>query len=443
MTLTNCQGDLCVWCLSTSLLENVKFSFNCFVDGVFMDKSVVFAQIDALKQDMIQALISLISIPALAPENGGDGEEAKAQRLIELLESLGFDKVERYDVPDARVSSGKRPNVIAYVSGFSDKQRLWIVTHLDIVPSGKMVAWTETEPFKPFLCGDRIIGRGSEDNGQSLVSSIFALRALKLLGVKPAFTVGLVFVADEEQGSKYGIQYLLNQKLFKPDDLVLVPDSGNTRGDFIEVAEKSILWFKLHTVGQQVHGSRPDRGLNAHRIGMEVSLALDKLLHEKYCAKDPLFDIPHSTFEPTQKESNVEAINIIPGEDVAYFDCRILPKYNLEEVLADINCLLSYYEEKTSAKISLEIIQKQSSPQLYPDNAPIIHQLKTALKKARNIDASVGGVSGGTCAVFFRQQNIPVAVWSTITELAHQPNEYAKVSAMLADAKVFALLAMG
>ena len=408
-----------------------------------MDKTVVFTQIDALQPEMEQMLMSLISIPAVAPENGGDGEEPKAQRLIQLLAEMGFDKVERYDAPDSRVSSGKRPNVIAYLYGDSDQRKLWIVTHLDVVPPGKMTAWTETAPFKPILCGDRVVGRGSEDNGQPLVSSIFALKALKLLGVKPAFTVGLVFVADEEQGSKYGIQYLLSQKLFNQCDLVVVPDAGNERGDFIEVAEKSLLWFKLRTEGKQVHGSRPDTGLNAHRIGMEVSLALDRLLHEKYCAQDPLFDVPQSTFEPTQKEGSVEAVNVIPGEDVVYFDCGILPTYNLDDVLADINSLLSYYEEKTGAKIQLELIQKQSSPLLDIANAEIVHQLKKALKEARNIEASVGGVGGGTCAAFFRQQGIPVAVWSTIAGLAHQPNEYAKVSAMIADAKVFALLAMG
>jgi len=33
-------------------------------------------------------------------------------------------------------------------------------------------------------------------------------------------------------------------------------------------------------------------------------------------------------------------------------------------------------------------------------------------------------------------------VWSTIDEVAHQHNEYSKVKAMVADSKVFALLAI-
>ncbi len=413
-----------------------------FVEGTVMDKTAVFGQIDNLKQEMAQALVALISIPAVAPENGGDGEYQKAQRLIQLLNEAGFDKIECYNAVDRRVSSGKRPNVIAYLKGSSDEKRLWIITHMDVVPPGEEAAWTDTQPFKPALIGDRIVGRGSEDNGQSLVASIYALKALKQLGIKPKFTVGLAFVADEEQGSEYGIQYLLGQNIFKPNDLIVVPDSGNEQGSFIEVAEKSILWLKIRTLGKQTHGSRPNDGLNAHRIGMEVALALDKMLHEKHPDKDELFDVPVSTFEPTKKDRNVDAVNVIPGEDTCYFDCRILPRYSLDEILADIEGLLSYYMEKTGAKIMLELLQKQTSPLLETDNAEVVLRLKAAIKEARGIDASVGGIGGGSCAAFFRKQGIPAVVWSTILELAHQPNEYANVSNMVADAKVFALLAM-
>jgi succinyl-diaminopimelate desuccinylase len=407
-----------------------------------MDKTTVFNLIDTLQPEMAQALMELISIPALAPESSGDGEGQKAQRLIQLLNEAGFDKIQSLDAADSRVSSGKRPNVIAYLDGESDEKRLWIITHLDVVPPGDEAAWTETKPFKPIQSGDKIIGRGSEDNGQSLVASIYAMKALKQLGIKPKFTVGLAFVADEEQGSIYGIQHLLNKGIFKPNDLIVVPDSGNPQGSFIEVAEKSILWLKLRTLGKQTHGSRPNDGLNAHRIGMETALALDKMLHEKYNQKDPLFDVPTSTFEPTKKERNVDAVNVIPGEDIAYFDCRILPSYNLDEVLEDIKGLLSYFEEKTGAKFMLEVLQKQSSPMLESDNAEVVVKLKAAIKQARGVDATVGGIGGGSCAAFFRKQAIQAVVWSTIDENAHRPNEYAMVSNMVADAKVFALLAI-
>ncbi|MCW4009067.1 MAG: M20 family metallo-hydrolase [Candidatus Bathyarchaeota archaeon] len=403
----------------------------------------IFSQIEALKPEMTMALMQLIRVPAVGPESGGNGESAKAELLSKLLAQAGFDRVERVDADDTRVSSGKRPNIVAY---FGDKaaggRRLWIVTHLDVVPAGEESLWKITKPFEPMQQDGCVFGRGSEDNGQSLVASVFAVKALAQLGVTPNRQVALAFVSDEEQGSAMGIEHLLDSGVFGGDDLVVVPDSGSADGGFIEVAEKSILWFKVVTFGRQAHGSVPDKGLNAHRVGMQVALALDTELHRKYTAQNSYFSVPYSTFEPTKKDKNVDTVNIIPGEDTVYFDCRVLPEYDLEEVLADVSRVTGRFEAQTGAKIKVEVLQKQAAPPMLDGEAEVVGLLKEALKRARGVDAVVGGIGGGTCAAFFRKAGIPAAVWSTIDEVAHQPDEYAKVANLVADAKVFALLAV-
>jgi succinyl-diaminopimelate desuccinylase len=247
-------------------------------------------------------------------------------------------------------------------------------------------------------------------------------------------------VADEEQGSTYGIQHLIKRGLFKREDLIVVPDGGNGTGSFVEIAEKSALWFRVRAVGKQTHASRPGDGLNAHRVGMEYALELDKMLHEKYPAKDEHFDPPESTFEPTKKDKNVDAVNIVPGEDISYFDCRILPHYSVEEVLSDINELASAFKQKTGANFSVELIQKNVAPKPTNANAKIVLMLKQAIKSVRQVEPKVGGIGGGTCAAFFRRIGIPAAVWSTVDEMAHQPNEYAKIENLVNDAKIFAQL---
>lgn len=407
-----------------------------------MEMQTLFQQVEKLKPEMISTLMQLIRIPAIGPENGGEGEYKKAQALIQLLSEVGFDKIDQYDAIDPRVPSGLRPNIVAYLNGEISRPRLWIVTHLDVVPSGEEALWTVTKPFEPVVKDGCIYGRGSEDNGQSLVASIYAAKALKLLGVKPKRTLALAFVSDEEQGSTMGIQHLISQGIFSKDDLILVPDSGNPVCDFIEVAEKSILWFKVTTFGKQVHASIPNKGLNAHRIGMQVALALDDMLHRKYNMKNEYFSVPTSTFEPTKKDKNVDAINIVPGEDIVYFDCRLLPDYNVDEVLSDIKSIVQQYEEKTGAKIKVEVVQKQVSPRPVEGNTAIIDLLRKTLRNARNIDAKIGGIGGGTCAAFFRKHGIQAVVWSTIDEVAHQPNEYAKIQNLVEDTKIYAFLAI-
>ncbi|HXX87863.1 MAG TPA: M20 family metallo-hydrolase [Candidatus Acidoferrum sp.] len=405
-----------------------------------MASQKLFSKIDEQRNLMVQTLMSLIRIPAIAPENGGEGELKKAEKLNEFLKTMDLDRIERYDAEDKRVQSGKRPNIVAYLNGKND-QKLWIVTHLDIVPPGEESLWTMTKPFEPTIKNGRIYGRGSEDNMQSMIASIFAVKTLKELDIKPSRTVALAFVSDEEQGSKYGIEHLIKQGLFNPKDLTIVPDSGNGDGSFIEIAEKSALWFKLLTIGKQAHASRPYTGLNAHRIGMQFALELDRLLHEKYSEKDEYFDPPETTIEPTKKEANVDAINIIPGEDVIYFDCRILPRYNLEEIIKDVNNLRTKFEKQTGARIKFEPTHKTVAPKPTDPHAPIVEMLAEAIRNIRKIEPKVGGIGGGTCAAFFRRIGLPAVVWSTIDEVAHQPNEYAKIDNMVNDAKVYASIA--
>jgi succinyl-diaminopimelate desuccinylase len=402
----------------------------------------IFSEIEKQKDRMAQALMEIIRVPAIAPENLGDGELKKAEKLTQILESVGFDKIERFDAEDERVPSKKRPNIVASYYGENRAERLWIMTHLDIVPPGEESLWTITKPFEPTIKEERLYGRGSEDNGQSMIASIFAVEALKNSGVKPKRTVALAFVADEEQGSKYGIQHLINQELFNKDDLIVVPDSGKEDGSFIEIAEKSALWLKVRTIGRQTHASRPDKGLNAHRIGMEYALALDKMLHEKYSLRNEYFDPPESTFEPTKKDKNVDAVNIVPGEDVVCFDFRVLPNYSIDEILSDTRGLADEFKRKTGATIEIEVLHKTVAPKPTDANARIVTMLKEAIGQVRGVEPKAGGIGGGTCAAFFRKIGVPAVVWSTIDETAHQPNEYAKIENLVNDTKVFAYLAL-
>jgi succinyl-diaminopimelate desuccinylase len=406
-----------------------------------VETKTIFNEIEKLRNEMTQTLIDLIRIPAIGPESGGEGELQKAEKLVQICKAIGFDKIQSCDAPDERVPSKKRPNIIAFMNGETDKERIWIVTHMDIVPPGEDSLWTVAKPFNPTVKDGKVYGRGSEDNTQPMVSSIFALKAFKNLGIEPQRTVALCFVADEESGSAYGIQYLIKQGLFKKDDLVIVPDGGNSDGTFIEIAEKSSIWLRINTIGKQAHASMPDTGLNAHRVGMEFALALDKMLHKKYARKEVLFDPPVSTFEPTKKDRNVDAINIVPGEDTTYLDGRILPCYDVDELLGKISALASEFEKKTGAKIRIEVVNKNIATEPTSESAKIVLMLKKAITKTGRKNVKIGGIGGGTCAAFFREAGIPAVVWATMDEMAHQPNEYAKIDNMVNDAKVFAYLA--
>jgi len=402
----------------------------------------VLARIDGYRDEAITMQTELCRRPALGPENGGNGELEKAQWLQSYLKSLGLG-VDRYDAPDDRVPSGLRPNLVAVLPGRDEARRLWILSHTDVVPPGDLSLWTG-DPWKVRVDGDRVIARGTEDNQAGLVSSVLAVRAFVEAGVQPALPVALACVADEETGSRYGLRYLLdtNRAMFRKDDLIIVPDSGNPRGTAIEIAEKGILWIRFRTRGKQTHGSEPGRGRNAHKASAYLTTRLDTLYH-RFRKRDALFDPPISTFEPTKKEANVSNINTIPGDDVVYFDCRVLPYYPLRDVIATVRELARETEKKFRVKISLEFPQREVAAPPTPADAPVVAAIAGAVKQLRRRRAKTIGIGGGTVAKYFRDVGLSCVVWSTMDERAHTPDEYARLSYMLDDARVFALVAMG
>jgi succinyl-diaminopimelate desuccinylase len=408
------------------------------MDKIKLDK--IKRQVDASIEDMIKLQIALTAIPALAPENGGNGEFEKAEYLTNYLYRLGFSDVRNFSAPDNRVASGCRPNLIATVTGKNPQRTIWILTHLDIVPPGEIALWNK-EPYQGYVENGRFYGRGAEDNQQDLVSSLFAAKAFLDEAIQPENTIGLAFVADEETGSKYGLNYLLETHgdLFRKTDLIVVPDAGTEDGTKIEVAEKSMLWLRFKTSGKQCHASMPALGKNAFAAASHLVVRLSEL-RNIFDAVDSIFIPSSSTFEPTRKDANVPNINTIPGEDVFFLDCRILPCYALSTVLAEIRKMADEIENRFAVSIEISPVQQVEAPPPTPADAPVVLALKEAIKDIYGAEASPMGIGGGTVAAVFRKFGYPAAVWSRVGARAHQPNEYCLLENMIGNAKVYAHL---
>lgn len=389
---------------------------------------------------MVQLESLLTSHPALAPENGGQGELEKAKALVEWLKNEGVadSQIEEFDAPDPRVKSGVRPNVVVTIPGEKNDYNIWVMAHLDVVPVGNLTLWS-TDPWRVVEKDGKIYGRGVEDNQQGLVSGVFAGLSFVKKNVKPAHTVKLLFMADEEVGSAFGMIWLLrNTKIFQKNDIYLIPDGGDKNGETIEIAEKNILWLKLTVKGQQCHGSRPDQGNNACLAACALSIRLNEL-QNVFNRRNPLFSPDYSTFQPTMRFANVEGVNIIPGEDVFCMDCRILPCYTISQVLKEVENQIAETEKLYKVKISYEILQKSESPAT-SENALVVTKLKDAIKAAHGIQARTIGIGGGTVGAELRREGMSCVVWSTMDELAHMPNEYCIVENIVKDALTLAEL---
>ncbi len=398
-------------------------------------------RLEGYREQIIEAARQLVAVPALGPDNGGQGELAKAELVRGWLEGLGME-VRRVDSPDPRVESGIRPNLLATLPGGSGPA-VWVLSHLDVVPAGSLELWGG-DPWSLRVEGDRLYGRGVSDNHHGLLASFFAVKALVESGIDPPGRVGLALVADEETGSAHGLDYVLGAQpgLMSASDLIVVPDSGEPDASLIEVAEKSILWLKVEVRGRQVHASNPAKGVNALMAAARMMVAVRQVA-AGYPQRDGLFSPPASTMEPTRQDAGVANVNTIPGQAVFYVDCRVLPGIELDQVIASFQASFAAIAAEEGASVEISPVQKLQAPAATPADAPVVLALQRAIARVHGVQARPGGIGGGTVAAFFRQRGLPVAVWSSDFHTAHMPDEWTSIAALIKDAQVFAMLFAG
>lgn len=167
------------------------------------------------ENQMLSLLSELISIPSVmgeATDTFPFGEKP-AQALSVILSAasqMGFTVTNRDNYY----------GTVDYLPDASSEPSLAILCHLDVVPEGK--GWTYPS-FSLTEKGGMLYGRGVTDDKGPAVSVLFALYAIKKLGVKLSKGVRLIFGTNEENGSADIKHYLRNEKM---PSMVFTPDAS-------------------------------------------------------------------------------------------------------------------------------------------------------------------------------------------------------------------------
>jgi len=158
----------------------------------------IFDNIDGYREEVISLQRELTARVALGPANGGTGEHEKTDYIRTVLLEMNPDVLEVIQAPDSRVPAGYRPNLIAKWGENFEGPTVWVLSHSDIVPPGDLSLW-ESDPYTVRVDGDRIIGRGVEDNQHGFVSSWLALKGILESGKSLSRPVGLAVVAGRNR----------------------------------------------------------------------------------------------------------------------------------------------------------------------------------------------------------------------------------------------------
>lgn len=142
--------------------------------------------------------------------------------------------------------------------------------HVDVVPEGPHDMWS-TKPFDPVVRDGWMSGRGAGDMKAGVASAVFALDALRRIGLQPAATVYMQSVVEEEStGNGALMTHLRGYRA----DAALVPEPGN---EGLTRANLGVLWFQVEVRGIPVHVANMGTGANAIDAAYRVAGALREL----------------------------------------------------------------------------------------------------------------------------------------------------------------------
>lgn len=128
--------------------------------------------------------------------------------------------------------------------------------HLDVVPVGPRDMW-DHDPYGGEIEGDWLYGRGAADMKAGAAANVFALEALKRIGLQPAARVCLQSVVEEESTGNGAMQCFLRGYTAQA---ALIPEPEYEQ---LVRSGLGVLWFSVEVRGMPVHVREMGEGANA------------------------------------------------------------------------------------------------------------------------------------------------------------------------------------
>lgn len=200
---------------------------------------------------------------------GQRGEEAEAQNfMFQHYADRGYNPV-KFDMDEEALSQhpgagkfssthSRAPVVVGThkPKGQAQGKSLILNGHIDLVPLGPLDMWKD-DPYSGNIIGDKLYGRGSGDMRSGLAANVWALDALRRIGLQPASEVILQSVVEEESTGNGTL--MAHLKGFRAD-AALIPEPVQEQ---LVRANVGVLWFQIEVRGRPVHVRAMGTGVNA------------------------------------------------------------------------------------------------------------------------------------------------------------------------------------
>ena len=418
-----------------------------------MDFKEVFKK---YQDDIIKHTKELVSFPSVLVENEvvdgvrypfGIENKKELDYVLNLGRELGF-------------KTHNVENVCGHIEYGEGDEILAVLCHVDVVPA--IGEWTRP-PFECYEKDGKLYGRGTIDDKGPAITTLYALKAIKDLGLPLKKKIRLIFGTDEESGSRglarylevmekpkygispdanfpiiYGEKGILSIKFSCPNDTDIIAKGGvrlNVVAPFVDFETnneeiKKLYNGKLHVEGISAHAMEPNNGKNAIK---EFVLSVRPYVKSKFIdfICDNLINtrLKDCNLDITDKEMgdltmNMGILDMDKDNASLYINIRYPHNLDYPKFIKDFTNVASKYGVK------LEVLSNNKPHYINP-NTPFIKKLHASYKKYTNDDTPLMTIGGGTYA---RELECGVAYGVNFpgeVEMAHETDEYATISSLM------------
>ena len=442
------------------------------------------AIIESMHDEMIDTLQKWIRVPSVKGEAAPGapfGKEVRSMLDMALAdcEQMGF-KTQNFDGYIAHADLGEG----------SDEDALAILAHLDVVPEGD--GW-KYPPYGAVIENGRMYGRGTSDDKGPAVAALYAMKAVKDVGIPLRRKVRLILGCDEESGwediAHYNKVATMPRMGFSPDAsypiisvdvgicrlvlhgvlsaggvLVVAFNNGErpnvipgrasalVAGDAATVAQAEAAAKKLDipaevqltdkgvsitVTGISGHAAYPETARNANgemllllrELGVQGDL---RLLADKIGLdyKGEGLEISVSDGISGYLTCNLGIIRAGEGGVYATLDIRYPVMTNPDMIIKNVSASLPGMRVE-----AMEV----KEPHHVPAGSELVQNLLDAYHEVTGYERKCLYTGGGTYARSLQEGVAFGASFPQDEDLAHQANEYADIEGLYKNIKIFAL----
>ena len=370
---------------------------------------------NAVGLDPIEVLAALVAAPS--PNPPGD-ERAVADVITQALYTLGLPS------PIVLAKSPDRPNLLVRIDGAGP--RLMLAGHMDTMPPGNLTSW-QTHPFALESVDGWLAGLGVADMKAGIVA---ALMAAGRLVRDPAWSgsLDLLFVADEENCSDYGMKWLAAERALNADAAVILEPGGGADAeswDKLFIAQRGSAVVELIARGLPGHSAA--QIATRERAGVILARAMTALA-DAHLFADLRHPVDGTT--PTVNIGTMLSGGITPFMHPETLSATVEVRVIEGMTMADVHAALRGVLDEAGLADRVDVVPAASPLDWVPPSPAVrdnrlLHAAATAWRTVLGREPAAGVLLGVTDSSWLSQAGIPTlpALGCGSLAVAHQPNE--------------------